>query len=142
MIIKKISPRTGIQNEMDLPITREQLGNWQNGGMTIQAAMPNLTPAQREFLMTGYTQEDWDAIFPKCPKCGETLEEPHACECGWDGWHLWQGGKNPVQGRAVVDYRRRDGAEHSTHAPHLLDWAHGGTVKNSDIVAYRVTPLE
>lgn len=83
MKVQRRSPRTGNINEMDLDITVEQIRAWQHGGMMIQDAMPHLTPAQREFLMTGYTQEDWDAIFPKCPSCRETLEEPDECECGW-----------------------------------------------------------
>lgn len=61
MKIKRKSPLTGKENEMDLPITEEQMSSWRNGIM-IQVAMPHLTPAQREFLISGSTQEDWDII--------------------------------------------------------------------------------
>lgn len=62
MKIVKTSPFTGRQNTMDLPITSEQIERWQNGEL-IQNAFPNLTPDEREFLMTGITPEDWNGIF-------------------------------------------------------------------------------
>lgn len=62
MIITKISPLTGNSNTMDLDITNEQLQRWKDGEL-IQNVMPNLTPAEREFLITGYTQDDWDVMF-------------------------------------------------------------------------------
>ena len=64
MIIERISPLTGKLNTMDLPITQEQIDRWQNSDQVIQQAFPQLNDEQREFLLTGYTQEDWDAIFP------------------------------------------------------------------------------
>ncbi len=48
---------------MDLPITQEQLDAWR-GGKLIQNAMPDLTPAQREFILTGATPEEWNEAFP------------------------------------------------------------------------------
>jgi hypothetical protein len=63
MKIKRTSPLTGIEHEMEIAVTREQLDAWL-GGVNVQDAMPNLTPAEREFIKTGYTQEDWDAMFP------------------------------------------------------------------------------
>lgn len=62
MLITRKSPYTGLDNTLDIPVTQEQLDKW-NNGVLIQEAMPNLTPDQREFIMTGYTKEDWDAIF-------------------------------------------------------------------------------
>lgn len=62
MIIKRKSPFSGKTNEMDLPITYEQVQLWQ-GGELIQNAMPNLTPDQREFLMTGITPAEWEETF-------------------------------------------------------------------------------
>jgi len=32
--------------------------------MKIQYAFPNLTTAEREFFMTGITEEEWNAMFP------------------------------------------------------------------------------
>ena len=64
MKIGRRSPRTGQFNTLDLPVTKEQLYLWQNKKVLIQDAMPQLTPDQREFLMTGYTAEDWAILFP------------------------------------------------------------------------------
>ena len=59
MLITRVSPMTGRENTMDLDITEEQFGQWRNGAY-IQDAFPNLTAAQREFLKTGFTEEDWE----------------------------------------------------------------------------------
>jgi len=53
---------TGKVNVMDLAVTDEQIRDWQNGTL-IQRAMPNLTAAEREFLMTGSTPEEWEEMF-------------------------------------------------------------------------------
>lgn len=59
------SPRTGNLNVMEIPISEARLIEFcEDGGRTlIQNLLPECTPAQREFLKTGYTQEDWDAMF-------------------------------------------------------------------------------
>lgn len=62
MIIAKKSGLTGKINFMDVPVTQEQLDRFQNGEL-IQRVMPNLTPDQREFLMTGSTAEEWHELF-------------------------------------------------------------------------------
>ena len=62
MVISKKSPRTGKVNTMDLPVTKLELWRWKNGEF-IKNVMPHLNDDQREFLMTGYTPEDWDAMF-------------------------------------------------------------------------------
>lgn len=51
---------TGKQHTMKLPITFQQFLQWEEGGETIQEVFPHLTPSQREFLMTGITDEEWD----------------------------------------------------------------------------------
>ena len=63
MIVTRISPLTGEVNEMDLDITPEQLDNYENFGVLLQDAFPNLTPAQREFIKTGITPEEWYDTF-------------------------------------------------------------------------------
>lgn len=62
MEIKKLNPLSGRINSMDLDITSEQLSAWENG-MLIQDAMPNLTPTEREFLITGMSAEEQKEIF-------------------------------------------------------------------------------
>lgn len=63
MIVTRISPLTGEVNEMELDITPEQLDNYENFGVLLQDAFPNLTPAQREFIKTGITPEEWYDTF-------------------------------------------------------------------------------
>jgi hypothetical protein len=62
MMITRKSGFTGVERTLDIPVTEEQLVLW-NSGVVIQKAMPNLTPDQREFLMTGVTPEEWDETF-------------------------------------------------------------------------------
>lgn len=62
MLITKKSGFTGIEHTLDIPVTPEQLQAWHSGTL-IQDAMPNLTPDQREFLMTGVTAEEWRDTF-------------------------------------------------------------------------------
>jgi hypothetical protein len=57
------SPFTGNMNKVTMLIDLEDYKKWREGGELIQRAMPYLTASEREFLMTGYTQEDWDGMF-------------------------------------------------------------------------------
>lgn len=66
MRITRISPWSGQRNIMEIDVTQDQLDEWRNGKL-IQHAMPHLSAEEREFILTGYTPEDWDAIFGK--KC-------------------------------------------------------------------------
>ena len=52
MEITRTSILTGIERTQDIPVTQEQLNEWE-GGTLIQKVMPELTPSQREFIMTG-----------------------------------------------------------------------------------------
>ena len=47
---------------MDIPVTLAQIETWK-GGELIQRAMPNLSPDEREFLMTGITADEWENTF-------------------------------------------------------------------------------
>ena len=62
MMITRTSMFTGIERTLDLDFTAEQLAEWKNGAL-IQDAMPNLSPADREFVMTGVTDEEWSDEF-------------------------------------------------------------------------------
>jgi len=53
---------SGNRSSMELPIRSGQLHRWLDGAL-IQDAMPNLNADQREFLMTGITPAEWDAMF-------------------------------------------------------------------------------
>ena len=64
MIITRKSPLTGIVNAMEIAVSARQLLDWSSGKGLIQDIMPDLTATEREFIMSGYTQEDWDKMFP------------------------------------------------------------------------------
>lgn len=62
MIIRKKSITSGKIHEMDLDITENQLKNY-NAGMLVQNAFPNLTPTEREFLITGMSEKEQREFF-------------------------------------------------------------------------------
>lgn len=62
MLITRKSRLSGIERTIELPITEDQLQKWQQG-LVIQAAMPNLNSAEREFVMTGITDDEWTEMF-------------------------------------------------------------------------------
>lgn len=64
MLITRTSMLTGREHTLDLPVTDEQIAQWRAGAY-IQDAMPHLTASQREFLMTGSTDKEWDAAVGK-----------------------------------------------------------------------------
>ena len=58
MLIERIHPFTGVVNIKEIPVTHEQLEDWESGTL-IQNAMPNLSPSDREFIKTGLVDEDF-----------------------------------------------------------------------------------
>jgi len=62
MLITKTSVITGKENTLNLPITDEQLRQWQSGGL-VQDVFPNLDISQREFLISGTTHQEWQETF-------------------------------------------------------------------------------
>ena len=62
MLITRLDPFTGKLNEMDLPITNDQIQRWESGEL-IQNVMPSLNADQREFLMTGIMPDSWATMF-------------------------------------------------------------------------------
>ena len=63
MIVTKKSSISGKIHSMDLDITDEQLSEYYNGDKLIQDIFPNLSPDEREFIMSGITPEEWDSMF-------------------------------------------------------------------------------
>ena len=62
MLITRKSVLSGIVRTLDINITQKQLDDWLNGAL-IQEAMPNISPDEKEFIMTGITSEEWDETF-------------------------------------------------------------------------------
>lgn len=52
------------QKRFAIPCTKAQLDAWQ-GGRLIQKAMPSLSPAQRELLISSTCNECWERLFPE-----------------------------------------------------------------------------
>jgi len=63
MLVTKTSELTGIEHTRDLPVTEQMLREWMSGNAFIQDVMPELCPEDREFLISGVTPEEWDAVF-------------------------------------------------------------------------------
>jgi len=58
MLIARISQYSGEFRELDLDITQEQIDKY-NEGELLQNAFPNLSKADREYLKSGITDEEW-----------------------------------------------------------------------------------
>jgi hypothetical protein len=64
MIVSRISPVSRSPHSMDLPVTNEQFADY-NQGTLLQHAFPNCTAAEREFIKSGITPDEWTKIFEK-----------------------------------------------------------------------------
>lgn len=67
MIIERKSVISGIVRQRDLDVTPEQIYRWQ-GGELIQNVFPHLSASDREFLVTGTTDEEWEQL-DVCEDC-------------------------------------------------------------------------
>ena len=62
MQIVRTSPVSGITRSLEIPCTEEQMANYMNGALS-QVAFPNLTADEREYILTGITKDEWNALF-------------------------------------------------------------------------------
>lgn len=62
-LIFKKSFFTGKMNSRSVDVTLDEIDEWKRSGKCIQDALPNLTKEDREFLLTGATPEEWNALF-------------------------------------------------------------------------------
>lgn len=63
MNITRTSMVSGITRTLDLDVTPEQLADYARGTL-LQNAFPHLSNPDREFIKSGITDEEWQAIFP------------------------------------------------------------------------------
>lgn len=64
MIIRRTSMLSGVTRDREMPtVTEEKLARWKRGEL-IQNVFPELSPDDREFILTGITKEEWDEAFP------------------------------------------------------------------------------
>jgi hypothetical protein len=62
MKVRRKSGLTGNTSIMEIDVNPMQIFAWQNGELA-QNAMPNLSPDEREFIMTGITPDEWASVF-------------------------------------------------------------------------------
>ena len=62
MEVTRKSALTGTTRTLDLNVTAEQIAAYLLGAL-LQDAFPQLTADEREFIKTGITAEEWDAVF-------------------------------------------------------------------------------
>lgn len=62
MKITRVSPFSNKKTTLEIAVTAKQIASWEKGEL-IQDAMPNLTPAERDFIKMGITPDEWDDIF-------------------------------------------------------------------------------
>ncbi len=64
MKVTRTSPLTGKVVTQDIEgLTQEMIENWKNGAL-IQDALHGISPEDREFIMTGISKDEWDAMYP------------------------------------------------------------------------------
>lgn len=63
MLITRRSAITGKTHTLDIPATQEQMDAF-NSGVFAQTAFPNLKASDREFILSGVTEEEWNKVFP------------------------------------------------------------------------------
>lgn len=63
MWIKRKSAISGIERTRSVPANPDDMLAWKAGLGSIDELMPYLTDADREFILSGITQEEWDEAF-------------------------------------------------------------------------------
>jgi|TARA_R110002020_G_scaffold362814_5_gene575109 hypothetical protein len=65
MKVTRQSMASGKTRTKDLPITPVQYVKYIRGEGHVQDIMPDLPPEDREFLISGVTQEEWEELYGK-----------------------------------------------------------------------------
>lgn len=63
MLITRTSMATGVTRTLDLPVTQAQLAAFESNQGLIQDIFPQLSDSDREFILSGMTDEEWDEIY-------------------------------------------------------------------------------
>ena len=72
MWIKRKSILTGVERTRNIPVNPDDMAIWQAGLGNVQDLMPYLNDSDREFILSGITDGEWDKVFT------EQLEEEMA----------------------------------------------------------------
>lgn len=62
MMITKTSILTGETRTKEINVTKAQYDAWLDGTL-IQDAMPHLSADDREFILTGVTETEWNNVY-------------------------------------------------------------------------------
>lgn len=63
MLITRTSILTGKDSNMEISMSEEQYNRWKSGNELIQVIFPDLSPEEREFLITGMSLEEQKKFF-------------------------------------------------------------------------------
>lgn len=71
MNVTRQSKLTGITRTVDIDVTPEQLAHIERPDRTelIQHICPALSPSDREFLLTGITDDEWESMWQEDEQC-------------------------------------------------------------------------
>lgn len=62
MSVSNVSNYSGKTHTIQISATPQQFTTWSCGAL-IQEAFPDLTPDEREFIISGITKEEWEELF-------------------------------------------------------------------------------
>lgn len=62
-LVKRTSANSGIERELWMPMITPEQHNQFESGKHIQEVLTQYSDSEREFLLTGITAEEWDAMF-------------------------------------------------------------------------------
>jgi indole-3-glycerol phosphate synthase len=63
MIITRVSAITGKEHVRDISVNVRDLTEWKMGLGSIQDLMPYLSDTDREFILSGITEDEWSMAF-------------------------------------------------------------------------------
>lgn len=72
ILVKRIHLFSGKEVEREIDITPAQLHEVERGLRPIQSIVPHLSASDREFLMTGLGDEEWDGVI-NCEEAEDPL---------------------------------------------------------------------
>jgi len=64
MKVYRKSMISGVFQSMDLPVTQEEINDYEGGGRLLQNCFPRCSPGEREFIKSGITPKEWNNLFP------------------------------------------------------------------------------
>jgi hypothetical protein len=62
MLITRTSLLSGKTRSKEIDVDPEVLARWERGEGLAQNMFPHLNPSEREFIMTGITDDEWETL--------------------------------------------------------------------------------